>query len=568
MNKQWCFKPSQDTAKIKELMEALNVSKATATLLLQRGIDTFEKAKNFFRPSLTRLHDPFLMQDMQKAVDRVEQAISNSEKILIYGDYDVDGTTAVALFYSGLIKLYPNISFYIPDRYEEGYGISFKGIDFAKENDFKLIVTLDCGIKAFDKADYANERNIDIIICDHHRPDEILPKAYAVLDPKRQDCQYPFKELSGCGVGFKLLQAIYSKRQLSLEPLFEHLDLLAVSIAADIVPIVDENRIFAYFGLRKLNTTPCFGLAELKNLTQYDRDFDISSIVFGIAPRINAAGRIKHAKHAVELLLAKSAQEATDLAQIINAQNEERKDFDTNTTEEAISQIEEFVDKDAYSTVLYKPDWHKGVIGIVASRCIEKFYRPTIILTESNGKVTGSARSVHGFDIYEAILQCSDLLEQFGGHMYAAGLTLEKKNVEAFKKKFEEVVKNSITPEQRIPRVDVDLVLDFDEINDNFFKVMNEMAPFGPENMSPIFVSKKLLDNGWSRLLKGMHVKIYATQLENANLFTAIGFNMKENYEIIKSGKPFDLCYSIYQNTYKGNNKLELLIKDIKLSSQ
>lgn len=441
MNRRWIFNDIPDEEVIASLAQEINVNPIIAKILIQRGITNFDQAKTFFRPSLDQLHDPFLMRDMEKALMRIKKAMDQEEKIVIYGDYDVDGTTSVALVYGFLRNFYDNISFYIPDRYKEGYGISQIGIDWAVENDISLLISLDCGIKAVEMTDYANERDLDLIICDHHLPGEILPKAHALLDPKMEDCPYPYKELSGCGVGFKLIQAFCIKFGYDPDLLFDYIDLVAVSIAADIVPITGENRVLAYFGLKKLNENPMLGLEALIKLAGIRNQINISSIVFGIGPRINASGRIDHAKGSVDLLLADNYKTIEALAESIDVKNLARRNFDSTITSEAIEMIGLAEDSDDLkSTVLFKEDWHKGVIGIVASRCIEKYYRPTIILTESNGKATGSARSVEGFDIYAAISECSELLEQFGGHMYAAGLTMDIDKVDAFKKKFEQIV--------------------------------------------------------------------------------------------------------------------------------
>ena len=484
MQKRWIFNEDFDGDAINTLQQELNVSPTLAKLINQKGISSFNEAKSFFRPTLDQLHDPFLMKDMDRAVNRLTEAIANEESILVYGDYDVDGTTAVATFYGFLSKFYQKLEYYIPDRYKEGYGVSEDGIRYASQNGYSLIVTLDCGIKALEKVDLANELGIDVIICDHHTPGEETPNAYAVLDPKQVDCNYPYKELSGCGVGFKLLHGFCLQSGFEIEELYHFLDLMAVSIASDIVPITGENRVLAYFGLKKLNQSPRPGLKALIDLCKGNRDLTISGIVFGIGPRINAAGRMDHAGSAVALLLAKDEEEANLLADMVNTKNDVRRDFDNTITEEAIQMI---TTNDslthAKATVLYKEDWHKGVIGIVASRCIEKFYRPTVILTESNDKVTGSARSVDGFDVYAAISECSDLLEQFGGHMYAAGVTMSVDNVAAFQKKFQEVVARQITDEQLIPSLYIDTVIRLEEIDRKFFNVVNQMAPFGPQNM-------------------------------------------------------------------------------------
>ena len=564
MGKRWVLKPTLDKGHVETLSKELNINSSLATMLIQRGITDYNKAKAFFRPSLDDLHDPFLMKDMDIAVARLQKAITSNEKILVYGDYDVDGTTSVSLFYGFLSQKYSNMDYYIPDRYKEGYGISTQGIDWAKENGFTLIVSLDCGIKSVDKINYANSLGIDFIICDHHNTDEELPKAVAVLDPKRSDCNYPYKELSGCGVGFKLLQALCKKNNYDEKGLYSYLDLLAISIASDIVPITGENRIFTYYGLKLINRKPRPGVSALIELAALKKDVEVSGIVFGFAPRINAAGRIAHAGTAVELLLSKTEEETDSLSETINDRNTQRRDFDKSITQEALEMIESDEELlNSKSTVLYKEHWHKGVIGIVASRCIEKHYKPTIIFTASNGHAAGSARSVEGFDVYEAISQCSDLLEQFGGHKYAAGLTLKIDNIPAFQKKFEEVVAASITEEQLIPQVEIDLPISLNQVNEKFYNIIKQMAPFGPQNMEPVFVSKCVVDAGQSRLLKGEHIKLHIKQ-ENTEPVEAIAFGMAEFFPGISIGKPFNLCYKICENEFNGKKSLQLLVKDIK----
>lgn len=562
MEKRWVFKEQPTAAQVKSLSEAINVSGILSSLLLQRDIADFDEAKYFFRPKLDMLHDPFLMKDMDVAVDRIKHAIHENQKILVYGDYDVDGTTSVALVYDFLRNIYEHVSFYIPDRYTEGYGISFKGIDYADDNNFELIISLDCGIKAIDKVAYANEKNIDFIICDHHRPGDKLPAAHAVLDPKRNDCSYPFDELSGCGVGFKLMQALCIKNEIPIENLYEHLDLVAVSIAADIVPIVGENRVLAHYGLKKLNANPSVGLQALMNISGKRNNYDITSVVFTIGPRINAAGRISHAGASVDVLVSKDKAVAAAQASKINEHNIERRGLDTMISEEAFSMIAGG-DEEKRSTVLFKKDWHKGVIGIVASRCIEKSYKPTIILTESNNMATGSARSVRGFDVYEAIAECSDLLEQFGGHKYAAGLTLSLENVKLFQEKFEVVVSSTITEEQLVPQIDIDQKIDLDIITQKFFNVLNQMAPFGPRNMSPIFATDNIVATQLKKL-RGDHVKFTAKQEGTDQTFVAIGFGFGKYFDLLSSGMSFSIAYTVEENDYLGNKSLQLYLKDIK----
>lgn len=563
MQKRWLFDSDFNAEEVELLKDNLNVSETIAQLLNQRGIHTFDEAKDFFRPSLDQLHDPFLMQDMDKAVNRLSEAIANEEKILIYGDYDVDGTTSVATFYGFLEKFYTNLEFYIPDRYKEGYGVSEAGIQYASENDFGLIVTLDCGIKAIDRVNDANALGVDVIICDHHMPGEELPPAVAILDPKRLDCKYPYKELSGCGVGFKLLQGFAIQNGIELNELYEFLDLLAVSIASDIVPITGENRVMSFFGLKKLNSAPRPGLKALVDLCKNRTALTISSIVFGIGPRINATGRMKHGAASVELLLSKTEEEATELAASVNDQNEKRRDFDSSITEEALQMIANDQLQDAKSTVLYKNDWHKGVIGIVASRCIEKFYRPTVILTESNDMVTGSARSVEGFNVYDAICECSDLLEQFGGHMYAAGVTMPVDNVDAFRDKFEKVVSAKITDDQLIPSVNVDIAMSLSDISQRFYNIVNQMAPFGPGNMQPVFVTENIQANH-VKVLKDQHLKFIAKQEGTDFAYDAIGFGLGEYADLVNSGMRFQMAYTVEENDFRGHKSLQLFIKDIK----
>ena len=561
---RWTLKPKPESSKVEALKKELQVDDIVATLLLQRGIETYEDAKTFFRPSFKDLHNPFLMKDMDRAVNRLTEAIANEESILVYGDYDVDGTTAVATFYGFLSKFYQKLEYYIPDRYKEGYGVSEDGIRYASQNGYSLIVTLDCGIKALEKVDLANELGIDVIICDHHTPGEETPNAYAVLDPKQVDCNYPYKELSGCGVGFKLLHGFCLQSGFEIEELYQFLDLMAVSIASDIVPITGENRVLAYFGLKKLNQSPRPGLKALIDLCKGNRDLTISGIVFGIGPRINAAGRMDHAGSAVALLLAKDEEEANLLADMVNTKNDVRRDFDNTITEEAIQMI---TTNDslthAKATVLYKEDWHKGVIGIVASRCIEKFYRPTVILTESNDKVTGSARSVDGFDVYAAISECSDLLEQFGGHMYAAGVTMSVDNVAAFQKKFQEVVARQITDEQLIPSLYIDTVIRLEEIDRKFFNVVNQMAPFGPQNMQPVFMTEQIQASN-VKLLKEQHLKFTAKQEGTNVAYDAIGFGLGEYYDLVNCGLKFQMAFTVEENDFRGHKTLQLFVKDIK----
>ncbi len=564
MHKRWVYKslPSDDS--VSALSTSINVNKYIATILWQRGITEFESAKKFFRPSLSHLHDPFLMKDMAAAIDRLKKAINSNEKILIYGDYDVDGTTAVALVYSYLKSFYPHCDFYIPDRYAEGYGVSEAGIKWAEENGFSLIIALDLGVKAIDAVTLATSKNIDFIICDHHLPGASIPHAVAVLDPKRSDCDYPFKELSGCGLGFKLMQA-FARTYRHEEELHDYLDLVVVSIASDIVPITDENRVLAHFGLQKLNQNPLPGLKALKDIAGTKTDLDISGIVFTLGPRINAAGRVAHARAAVELLIASTEEEAFACAEKVNLKNDIRREFDLSITEEAIAMIEGSEElKNAKSTVLFKNTWHKGVIGIVAARCVEKYYRPTVILTESNDKITGSARSVKDFDLYEAIYACSDLLEKFGGHKYAAGLTLDKSNLAAFQQRFEKVVAENITEEMQTPVVEIDVVVDFDNITSKFNNVLKQMAPFGPENQRPMFETDRVFVKNNLSGFKERHVRFLAGQEGNERVFNAVGFDLIEHYDRLASGQSFKMAYTLEENTFNGITTLQARIKDLK----
>jgi single-stranded-DNA-specific exonuclease len=564
MEKNWTLKTLPPQPKIDSLAKALNINPALATLLVQRGVETFDEAKSFFRPSLASLHDPFLMKNMDKAVKRLADALEKEEKIVIYGDYDVDGTTSVALVYSFLKSFYPYVQFYIPDRHKEGYGVSLEGIEWAKQNGICLIISLDCGIKSEKPVELANAYGIDFIICDHHLPDEHLPLAHAVLDAKQPGCEYPYKELSGCGVGFKLMQALCLHLNISLEKLFAYLDLVAVSIAADMVAITGENRIMTYHGIKKLNENPRPGLKALKEIAGLGKEMNVSNIVFGFAPRINASGRLEHADASVNLLLSGDETEARTFAQTLNKTNTNRQNFDKSITEQALAMIEAHPDcLTAKTTVLFHPDWHKGVIGIVASRCIEKYYRPTIILTGSNGKVTGSARSVKGFDVHQAICECADLLDQFGGHQFAAGVTMKLENVERFRQRFEEVVASQITEEQLIPCVEADYRLDFNHITPKLLRIIRQMAPFGPHNLEPLFVTENVICAGQPQILKEIHLKMHVQQF-NSTIIETIAFGMANHFPLVSSGKPFRLCYHIGENTYNGRTSLQLMVKDMK----
>lgn len=571
MTNKWITKTldSQQNTIKKKLAAELNISPVLAQLLVQRDINSFEEARRFFRPDLADLHDPFLMADMDKAVERLTVAIRENEKILIYGDYDVDGTTSVALVYKFLKKFYSNVGFYIPDRYNEGYGISINGIDYASTNDFKLIIALDCGIKAIEKIKYANDLHIDFIICDHHNPDNELPNAVAVLDPKRSDCPYPFKHLSGCGVGFKLLQAFSQRNNIPDSELNSLLDLLALSIASDIVPITGENRILAFYGLKQINSNPSIGVKSILDVCGLaDKEIGISDIVFKIGPRINASGRMKLASEAVELLVSNDTTFSKAKSDTINEYNNDRKDLDKNITDEAIKLIAsdpELMKK--RSVVVYKPDWHKGVIGIVASRLSEEFFKPSIVLTHSNGLASGSARSVPGFDVYAAIDSCRDLLENFGGHRYAAGLSMKEENVKIFTERIEKFVIENITEEQTRPQIDVDAVITFKDITPKFFSVLKQFGPFGPGNMKPVFVTHRVMDYGSSRLVgrDQEHLKLELVDASSENVMNGIAFGMYEFNDHLKSMKPLDICYTLEENNFNGNTTIQLMIKDIKV---
>ena len=561
---RWTIKPKPSEEKIQQLAKALNVEDFVALLLVQRGIETYEQAKRFFRPTLDDLHDPFLMKDMDKAVERIEKAIENGENILVFGDYDVDGTTAVSLVSSYLKTFYPNVATYIPDRYAEGYGVSFKGIDFADDNDFSLIIALDCGIKSIDHVTYAKERNIDFIICDHHRPGEFLPEAVAVLDPKREDCSYPYDELCGCGIGFKLIQALGSNRNQSIEDLTSYLDLVATAIAADIVPMTGENRVLAYFGLQVINADPRPGFKALTHQVK-KKVLDITDVVFIIAPRINAAGRIKHGNHAVELLTEFNFEQAQQFASEIEAYNTERKELDKQITIEALQQIITNKEENRFTSVVFQEDWHKGVIGIVASRLIETYYRPTLVFTKSGDKYAASARSVKGFDVYNALEACSEHLEQFGGHMYAAGMTLKEENYSKFKEAFEKEVEKTIHPDMLVPEITIDAVLDFSEITPKLIRILKQFEPFGPLNMTPVFVTNNVIDTGYAQKLgsKEEHLKLFVKK-QNSEGISAIGFGLGDKIEQTRHQKPFDVAYCIDENEWNGKTSIQLRLKDLK----
>jgi single-stranded-DNA-specific exonuclease RecJ len=567
MQKRWAIASCHDPAASQTLQDELGIHAVLADLLVNRGVSCFEDARRFFRPDLSSLHDPFLMHDMDKAIARIEQAIGHNERVLIYGDYDVDGTTAVAIVYSFFRQFHSRLEYYLPDRYTEGYGISTQGIDYAAENGFSLIIALDCGIKAIDKVAYARQRGVDFIIGDHHLPGDHLPDAIAVLDPKRTDCRYPYKELPGCAIGFKIIQAFILKNNMDIAQCYQYLDLVAVGIASDIVPITGENRVLAHFGLQKLNSNPCCGLQSLIDLsTHKSGTFTVNDIVFQIGPRINAAGRIDHAKDAVKLLTSKSMAEASVYSSSIDVQNAQRKDFDVRITEEALAIIDgDETLQQRKSTVVFKPGWHKGVIGIVATRLTEKYYRPTVVLTQTNGHVTGSARSVVGFDLYEALNACSDLLDQFGGHKYAAGLTMKPENIVLFQERFEEVVSTSILPEMLHREILIDAVLELSVIDAKFFRILRQFEPFGPQNEAPLFLSRGVQVCGQAMVVGGSHLKMTVMQ-EGSAAFECIGFGLGHLAAVINDRKVFDMCYTIEENVWRSKRSIQLNVKDVRIS--
>lgn len=589
MVKRWVLKKGGDKQLVDNLSVQLGIEPPLAQLLVQRGVATFDQAKAFFRPELSHLYDPFLMNDMDKAIERIIRARERREKILVYGDYDVDGTTAVALVYTFLSQQgFEQLDFYIPDRYGEGYGISFKSIDFARDNGFSLIIALDCGIKAIDKVAYARDYGIDFIICDHHRPGSELPSAVAVLDPKRDDSTYPYNELSGCGVGFKLIQAYAQQKGVSSETLYPYLDLVAVSIASDIVPITGENRILAYYGLKLINSKPRPGLEAILNIANisrknqedsvidpeadfcFSRELTINDLVFVIGPRINAAGRIESGRNSVQLLISPDIEHAIDFAKQINDFNIERRNLDSQITQEALDMIASDTSlRDSFATVVYNPDWHKGVIGIVASRLTETYYRPTIVLTLSKGLITGSARSVKDFDIYDAIDGCSDLLEHWGGHTFAAGLSLKPENLTLFRERFEKVVSASINEEMLVPEVEIDLEINLNQITPKFIRILKQFAPFGPGNMSPVFVTPDTHDTGYARIVGKNHVKMTVFQNDvRSDPFSAIAFQQGEKFPVIQKGQFMDICYHLEENEWNGAKSIQLNVKDIRFSEE
>lgn len=561
---RWTPSPKLNDRKVESLAQSINVSTQIANLLMQRGVETFDEAKHFFRPQLTDLYDPFLMMDMDKAIQRIQIAIANNERIIVYGDYDVDGTTAVSTVYSFFRKLTHNIEYYIPDRYKEGYGISKIGIDYAKDTDVKLIIALDCGTRSVDLIAYAKELGIDFIVCDHHLPGDEIPKAIALLNPKRKDCAYPYKELSGCGIGFKLIQAYAQAFDMPFEEVCKYLDLVAVSTCSDIVDMRDENRVLVYYGLKRLNEEPCIGLQALLQSYQLKKHYEVNDIVFGIGPRINAAGRIGDAKSSVKLLIEQDFHQAMLFSKTLIDNNTERRDLDTDITREAMEMLHESAEHSVKkSTVLFSDTWHKGVIGIVASRLIETYYKPTIIFSEVNGMLTGSARSVKEFDVHEAIGACGELVQQFGGHKYAAGLTIKKEDFKAFSIKFEEVVSSGTTAELLTPEIAYDLEIDFNEITPSFFNLLEQLKPHGPGNMSPIFRTNGIVDSGASKIVKEKHLKLQAKQ--KGIKFDGIGFGLGELYQHISKGNPFDLCYSLELNEYKGQKNIQLKVRDVRV---
>jgi single-stranded-DNA-specific exonuclease len=566
MEKRWKICEA-DEKKVTELQKALSINTALCKILVQRGVDTFEKAKDYFRPQLSHLHDPFLMKDMEKAVSAILSAIKNNQKILVFGDYDVDGTTSVASMYRFLKKIYKeeNIDFYIPHRYREGYGVSKMGIDFAKENNFALVISLDCGIKSVELIGYARNLGLDFIVCDHHLPDETLPPATAILNPKQKDCNYPFKELCGCGVGFKLITALSQRLGLPESEYLCYLDLVVTAIGADIVPIVGENRVLAFYGLQKLNTSPCPGLKALIELSSVQKKFSINNVVFIIAPRVNAAGRMDDATKAVKLFIEDDFTKAKEFAEMLHSDNTERKDADTSITEEAFSMISNDAEMAARkTTVVYQSHWHKGVVGIVASRLIEKYYRPTVVLTGAGNIIGGSARSVPGFNLYEAIHSCREHLIGYGGHFAAAGMTMSAENVNAFSRKFEEIVSATIDPYLLIPEFCIDTEINFNDINKSFFNIINQMEPYGPGNLRPLFLTKNVRNTNWSKIVKDQHIR-FVVKNENKTI-TGIGFNLSEKFPLLQNNQPIDMVFTIDENEFNGETNLQLKVIDIRAS--
>ena len=566
--KRWTLRPVDETI-VARLSEELKVNPAICRILALRGVKDYATAKLFFRPQLSQLHDPFLMKGMKKAVDRISEAIEWHERIMIYGDYDVDGTTAVSLVYSFLKKKYNGeLAYYIPHRYREGYGISKQGIDYAHGNGYTLMITLDCGIKSMEMITYAQSLGIDVIVCDHHLPDAHIPPAFAILNPKQTDCKYPYKELSGCGIGFKLAQALAMHWKLPVENVFQYLDLVATSIAADIVPIDGENRILAYYGVKRINESPCLAISTLKELGGVTKPLSITDLVFVIGPRVNAAGRMDDARKAVEFFIETDPEKIGALAAALHSDNDDRKEVDKSTTEEALAILDGNAElQQRKSTVLYRPHWHKGVVGIVASRLIDHYYRPTIMLTSANGKATGSARSVSGFNIYEAIHECRHLLENYGGHFYAAGMTMAENRVEDFIAAFEKIVSSTITPEQLVPEIVIDAEIPLSLVRPSFYNLLKQLEPFGPANMRPVFITRGLYDyQGSSNLVKEQHLRIVAHQ-KNGSIIEGIGFGIGDKYEIVRNG-PFDMVYNIEENEHNGNVKVQVKVIDVRAAAK
>jgi single-stranded-DNA-specific exonuclease len=564
MQKRWKILPSQTSA-IDELHNSLKINKILCNILVQRGLNDFNKSKDFFRPQLTDLHSPWLMKDMEKAVERILQAIDSNEKILVYGDYDVDGTTSVACMFQYLVQLTEQVEFYIPHRYREGYGVSQMGVDYAKENNFSLIVSLDCGIKSIDLIAYAKTLNIDFIVCDHHLPDAELPAAVAILNAKQIDCNYPYKELCGCGVGFKLMQALSEKLQLPEESYLQYLDLVSIAIAADIVPITGENRILAYYGLQRVNENPSAGIKALMQLAGVQKVMYITNLVFIIAPRVNAAGRMDDAKKAVQLFIEKDVTKAMEFSEMLHSDNSDRKEADSSTTQEALAIIEKDENNiNRKTTVVYQEHWHKGVVGIVASRLIETYYRPTIVLTKSGEYIAGSARSVAGFNLYEAIYACKEYLLGYGGHFAAAGMTLLEENLEAFRNAFEKIVSETIPDELLIPEIVIDAEVSLKDLTMPFFNILSQMEPFGPGNMRPVFIARKLTDSGYSKIVKEQHLRFSVKQ--NDIHFTGIGFGMADKYTLLQNNQLVDIVFTLDLNEFNGQQNLQMKVIDMKLS--
>jgi len=564
MQKRWNILPTAE-AKADALHDALKINKTLCSILVQRGIDDFEKAKHYFRPQLTDLHDPWLMKDMDKAVERIITAFEKQEKVLVFGDYDVDGTTSVASLFQFIRNIYSETDFYIPHRYREGYGVSKQGIDFAKENGFTLIISLDCGIKSVELISYAKTLGIDFVVCDHHLPDKELPPAVAILNPKQSDCNYPYKELCGCGVGFKLMTALSNKLGLPDAAYLEYLDLVATAIAADIVPMTGENRALAFYGLQKVNENPCAGIKALMQLAGVQKQMHITNLVFVIAPRINAAGRMDDARKAVQLFIEKDYTQALAFAEMLHSDNVDRREADTSITEEAMALLAgDPQSANRKTTVVFQEHWHKGVVGIVASRLIETYYRPTIVLTRSGDYVAGSARSVAGFNLYEAIHACREHLLGYGGHFAAAGMTLLPENVQAFADAFENEVSRLITDEQLVPEIIIDAEIRFTEITKSFFSILSQMEPFGPENMRPVFIARKVMDTGFSKIVKEQHIRFVLKQ--NNITLTGIGFNMADKFSLIQSQQPLDIVFTIDENEWNGEKNLQLKMIDLRIA--